>query len=808
MTPTPLNSPSPVSNQTGASWNQTVMPQPSRPKRFLWNSIGTRLFIPIVGGALVGIGGIAFISTEVVKYQTEAQIRRSLSDKTEIINGTLNQAEQVANSLKTSVLALRSNRVGSAETYRRLMFEQFKARPDFIVGLGLGQRENGILPNQKWFSPYYSVDFGEPNAPGITFSAPYDDVRYVDGTQPRQFYPDSKRYKNYFFPQKNTWSPPFEVNEHIKTTFYSQITDDANTWLGTIFVDLDKAAFDQAINASVVNQAGFFLLLDQNGSVIAAPDGEKMVEGADTFAAIPDLNALWTQMQDQAGFIEGENGYWAYRRVNDENWVALAYVPYPAVFGRIALVTVSETIMVGALLALILALRLRSLSRRLRPVLEECDHVATQAPALAAAQHKDEVDRLSATFFYLSDQAKRNQEQLDQEATSSVRLEERLRKLAIAEQESHLLLEDVENLLDVVSAVEKGNLTVSAQISPRATGLVANALNRSIAQLDQTMAAVFNTTEHVSFSADKLEHLVDAIAEDAKQQTQSIAHVQTWLEQVNAISQDTAQQATAANEAVQKGQVAIQKGKEDMNAVGKGIKIVQKGTDQIAKRTQTLTNYVELANQFAKDQKRTAAMTRILAMNASMLASRASTQQDPEQFASITREFEVVAAQVNELAVQTNQSLVVLKQRTDQIQTVVTGLDHDVQDISQQVEDFSEVVGQSHQIFDTLQSMTQQVAQIEQHVAQSSQTIVETTQSATQMMSTVSANLGETASQASVAREHAQQLEQLATGLLQKIEFFNIASQTIEVSSSNEMGMRPTPLLVEASARNGIAPKN
>ncbi len=53
-----------------------------------------------------------------------------------------------------------------------------------------------------------------------------------------------------------------------------------------------------------------------------------------------------------------------------------------------------------------------------------------------------------------------------------------------------------------------------------------------------------------------------------------------------------------------------------------------------------LNEFVELATQFSKDQKRVAALTKVLAFNASLLSSRAMNEQDPAQFTTIAREFE------------------------------------------------------------------------------------------------------------------------------------------------------------------------
>ncbi|NJO39163.1 MAG: hypothetical protein HC865_00275 [Cyanobacteria bacterium RU_5_0] len=744
-----------------------------------------------MAGALIGIGGIAFLFGEVVKYQAEEQIQQTLRDRSNLLNNTLNQSELYADTVRTSILTLHIQNAEFAETYRRLLFELFKDRPDFVVGLGFGQSQNGVLPQAQWFSPYYHLDSGEPDAVGLQLPPPYDMIRYIDGTKPDTFYPETDRYQKYFLPEKNIWSQPEQQGEKIQITYYSQILDSEKTWLGTVFVDVDSTSLKNTINGSVLHGAGYFALLTENGQIISYPAKQGSETG--TYRSIPGLEKVWFQMKGESGVVEGEHGYWAYQRI-EGNWITLAFVPYEAVFNQVALITIGGTLIVALLLAFIVFLTVRSLNRRLRPILDDCDRfAATDAPILSSFQHQDEIGQLSTSFSHLLEQIKINEAQIRQEVALIVQTKEQLKQAEVAEQESQILQAEVEHILNVMTTIEDGNLTVEAQVSPRMTGLVADTLNRVIERLEHVMAIVLNTTQHITQGAKQLEQLAIAVTENTQHQTQSITQVQTLLENVDRLSQDATLQAVATGEAVQSTQVAIQQGQQEITTISKGIDVLQQSTNQITKRTQTLTNYVELAVQFAKNQKRIAAMTRILAVNATMLANRAAAQEDPEQFASITREFETVASQVNDLAIQTNQSLVLLQQRTDRIQTVVSGLDHDVQEISQQVNDFTMGVDQSLQVFDTIQSVSEQVAQMGQRVIQSNQAIVEATQTTLESVQGISAIATETLNQSDMTQERAKQIQKFAHLLLQNIEFFKLHPNHYQVLDSEEPSLQTFP---------------
>ncbi len=347
-------------------------------------------------------------------------------------------------------------------------------------------------------------------------------------------------------------------------------------------------------------------------------------------------------------------------------------------------------------------------------------------------------------------------------------------RTATLHEESKLLQVEVGHLLDVISAVEDGDLTIEAQVSPRVTGLVGDTLNRLVERLGQVMAIILRSAAQVTQGTQYLEKLAVAVADNVQQQIQTVERVQALMEEVTEQAQDAALQAVSTSEAMQLTQTAIDQGQQEITAMTKGIQGLQQETNQIVKRTQTLTSYVELAAQFVKDQKRIAAMSQVLAVNASMLANRSKAQQDPQQMAVITHEFETIAAQVNQLATQTNQSLILLQQRTDQIQTVVSGLNYDVQEISQQVDNFTVSVEQSQQVFKTIRTVSEQVAQMGQQVTQSSQAIANAAQTTLQSVHHISSISAETLNRADLTKEQAQQMEQLAQTLLQSVEFFRL----------------------------------
>ncbi|MCY7336997.1 MAG: methyl-accepting chemotaxis protein [Chamaesiphon sp.] len=353
-------------------------------------------------------------------------------------------------------------------------------------------------------------------------------------------------------------------------------------------------------------------------------------------------------------------------------------------------------------------------------------------------------------------------------------LENGLQQEAQIRLESELLQTDVGHILDVVCSLEEGDLTVQAQVNERATGLVSDTLNRLIESLDRIVSAVVDTAQQVTTDAGQLAIAAIETTQQAQSQAIEVRSVQLLMDNINALTADSRQQAIDTAIAVQQAKSAVVSGKQAIDSTTAGIDTLQQGTDQIVKRAQLLTEFVDLAAQFSKDQKRVAALTRVLALNVSTLSSRAIQERDPEQFASLAKEFETIALQVNTLATDTNYSLASLQQKTDRVQTVTSGLTQDISDIDLLVQKFTTEVDKSRQAFDNIETVTEQVSQMSKKVNSSSQDIVRVVSDTLIVIQSISSIAQSTEAKASITRQQVESMGTLANKLLQMVEFFNL----------------------------------
>ncbi len=755
----------------------------------LLNSIGSRLFLYVLSGALVGLGSMSYFFYQVLETRAETEIQSTLSTQVNLIDGQLLQSEQTVNDLIAAVKSLQAGGVQDAKVYKNLAFEFFKKRPSLTVGIGFGQGPYKIITNRQWYWPYFYEDQGSalPDAVGVLMPPPYENTRDSELAQ-YDNYQNTDYYKDYVLPQRKTRPEPYAWAGTTLASLYIPIFDDKNRWLGVAANDINVTTLTQKIDGSVSQDAGYFAILSVRGNLIAYPPDPAKVKSLESYQQVPELRAVWPQLQQgTSGLVQSGGSFWAYRRIPTTDWLMIAVVPQSKILGPLWGITVVGTLGAAVVLAAMVTLFVRWLNRRLQPILDECNRLATaDTQTEAQLENQDEIERLSTSFFNLVAQVAANEELIRQEVARSVQTQERLKQASESERESEVLQEEVGHLLDVVSAVEDGDLTVQAQVSDRATGLVADTLNRLIEQLAQVLTGVLGTAQQVSGGAEELEALAQIVAVNAERQAEAVVQVQKLTEQVEHSALHSAQQVGLTTRSLGSVQVAVGQGQEAIDQLTRGIDVLQQGSAQIVQRMKTLGEFVGLADQFVQDQGQIASLTQVLAINATLVAARAAEQRDPRQFIVVAREFEAIATQVSTLAAQTNEGLGVLQQRTSQIHAVVSAIDADVQSLSGLVAGFNAGVGQSGQVFNNVQVVTAQVQQVGQQVTQSSQEIVSASRSTAQSVRDISGLAERTAELTRASRLQAERMENLARHLLGSIQFFRLPSLALPDLQNDE----------------------
>jgi methyl-accepting chemotaxis protein PixJ len=742
------------------------------------NSIGSRLFLSVTGGALLGLGAMGFLFYQTFERQAESELRGLVAAKVGTVNSELVPAKQSMDDISSAVKALQENDVKNLKAYKQLAFEFFLKRPKVAMAAGFGQTPYALAAEQKWFWPYFYLDQKSTEQKGERLSAPYNQFIYSELFKDDK-YPTQDYYKT---PAagKSLFLEPYQYYGLTITTYTNPIYNSKGKLLAVTGMDINLKSIDDALKGNVLQNAGYYSILTEQGNLAAYSPNPKKVIDKKSYKDIPEFAAIWSQIQKgDRGLVRSGGNFLVYQRIPVNNWILLAAVPEKVVTAPVLLITAGSTLAVGLLLAGITFLFVQQLNKRLKPILDECNTLAaTDAATQVEIQKLDEIGQLSTSFFNLLEKVKQNEGTIRQEAAMRLALEETQRQAT--ESESMVLQADIERLLDTVSAVEEGNLTVQAPVSDRVTGLVSDTFNRLVEELATVMAQVLSAAQNVSSNTQTLEIITGKVASNASQQSESVSEALTLSGQVEESATATVQELQHSNQSLLSLIQTVKEGQSAINTLTQGTTTLQQGTDQIIQQMKTLGEFVGLAEQFVQDQNQIATQTQILALNASLVAARAAEQKDPRKFAAAAQEFAAIANQVSQLAQQTNEGLTSLEQRTSQIQNVVASVDAEVQGLGSLVSGFTQGVEQSNQAFNSVQTVTTNVVRTGEQVTQSSQDIIDRAQSTAFAMRAIVELAQKTADLTLDARQQSQSMGQLSDQLLKRVEFFRLP-----VSSEN-----------------------
>ena len=216
-------------------------------------------------------------------------------------------------------------------------------------------------------------------------------------------------------------------------------------------------------------------------------------------------------------------------------------------------------------------------------------------------------------------------------------------------------------LLDEVSAVAEGDLTVEAEVSSGSLGAVADSFNYMTAELRQIVGRVNEATQQVGNSTDEILATTDVLSRSAEQQASRIADTSTAVEEMAVSIQQVSENAALSAQVAREARATVGVGSKAVTATITGMERIRDQVQETAGKIEQLGASSQEIGAIVSLIQEVADQTELLALNAAIEAAMAGEHG---------RGFAVVAEEVRRLAERTSTA-------SQQIAILVKGIQSD-----------------------------------------------------------------------------------------------------------------------------------
>ncbi len=317
-------------------------------------------------------------------------------------------------------------------------------------------------------------------------------------------------------------------------------------------------------------------------------------------------------------------------------------------------------------------------------------------------------------------------------------------------------------LLDELSTLADGDLTVHATVTEDMTGAIADSINYAVDAMRGLVSTINETTVQVSSAAQETQatamHLAEASDRQAQQITGASSAVNEMTASIEHVSRNASESAGVAQQSVRiahNGAEAVRRTIQGMDTIREQIQETSKRIKRLGESSQEIGDIVELINDIA-DQ------TNILALNAAIQAAMAGeagrgfavvadeVQRLAERSGNATKQIEAL---VKTIQTDTNEAVISMEESTS---GVVSG--------ARLAESAGEALAEIENVSDQLADLIQNISDAARQQAEASVNISDTMNSILDITTQTATGTNETATSIGNLADLANELRKSVAG--------------------------------------------
>ena len=345
-----------------------------------------------------------------------------------------------------------------------------------------------------------------------------------------------------------------------------------------------------------------------------------------------------------------------------------------------------------------------------------------------------------------------------------------------SEEERDAIQSSVMTLLEEVSTVAEGDLTVEAEVRNDVTGAIADSFNFMIEQLRDVIHNVQGATLEVSSSASEIqataEHLANGSEAQATQIVDTTAAVDEMSISIQQVSENASLSASVGEQAranAQIGSQAVQDTIAGMDRIRDEVETTAERLERLDASSREIGKITRLINDIAE-------RTSILAINASIQASEAG---------EAGRGFAVVAEEVERLSDRSALAARQINRLTRAIQDEADEVTSAMEATSREVARGSKLAQQAGERLDEIETVSNQLSDLIQSISQAAQQQARGSEAIAQSMNEIAGVTQQTAAGTKQATSSIGKLAQLADELRDSVSQFKIRAEQQPIGAAD-----------------------